>query len=142
LHAPSSIDVTVVDCGVAETLQPHERLLMRKIAHGTRNTRANSAMSMDQAHAGMRAGMEIGDKLQAAMSPCWLGVGVGAHESAALVLSRLTDSPVRDLVVTGPDMSAEHLAHLMVVLQGAQGGTARSSSLSRCWRPLGATKSR
>jgi nicotinate-nucleotide--dimethylbenzimidazole phosphoribosyltransferase len=114
------IDVTVVDCGVAETLQPHERLLMRKIAHGTRNTRATSAMSMDQAHAGMRAGMEIGDKLRGNVTVL-VGVGVGAHESAALVLSRLTDSPVRDLVVTGPDMSAEHLAHLMVVLQGAQG---------------------
>lgn len=114
------IDVTVVDCGVAETLQPHERLLMRKIAHGTRNTRATSAMSMDQAHAGMRAGMEIGDKLRGNVTVL-VGVGVGGHESAALVLSRLTDSPVRDLVVTGPEMSAEHLAHLMVVLQGAQG---------------------
>ncbi len=114
------IDVTVVDCGVAETLQPHERLLMRKIAHGTRNTRATSAMSMDQAHAGMRAGMEIGDKLRGNVTVL-AGVGVGAHESASLVLSRLTDSPVRDLVVSGPEMSAEHLAHLMVVLQGAQG---------------------
>jgi nicotinate-nucleotide--dimethylbenzimidazole phosphoribosyltransferase len=114
------IGVTVVDCGVAEKLQPHERLLMRKIAHGTRNTRANSAMSLDQAHAGMRAGMEIGDKLKGNVTVL-AGVGVGAHESAALVLSRLTDSPVRDLVVSGPEMAAEHLAHLMVVLQGAQG---------------------
>ena len=44
-----------------------------------------------------------------------------ADESAALVLSRLTDSPVRDLIVAGPDMNADELAHLMVALQGAQG---------------------
>ena len=43
---------------------PHDRLLQRKIAHGTRNVRASPAMSTEQAHAGMRAGMEIGDKLR------------------------------------------------------------------------------
>jgi nicotinate-nucleotide--dimethylbenzimidazole phosphoribosyltransferase len=133
--------VTVVDCGVAEKLQPHDRLLMRKIAHGTRNTRANSAMSLDQAHAGMRAGMEIGDKLRGNVTVL-AGVGVGAHESAALVLSRLTDSPVRDLVVSGPEMAAEHLAHLMVVLQGAQGRHREVVEPSRCWQPLAASKSR
>ena len=48
-------------------------------------------------------------------------MGVGSHESAALVLSRLTDCPVRDLVVSGPDMDTDQLAHMMVVLKGAQG---------------------
>ncbi|MBC7941849.1 MAG: nicotinate-nucleotide--dimethylbenzimidazole phosphoribosyltransferase [Chitinophagaceae bacterium] len=114
------LDVTVVDCGMAENMAAHERLLMRKIAHATRNTRATAAMSLPQAHAGMRAGMEIGDKLKGNVTVL-AGVGVGSHESAALVLSRLTDSPVRDLVVDGPQMDNDRLAHLMVVLQGAQG---------------------
>jgi nicotinate-nucleotide--dimethylbenzimidazole phosphoribosyltransferase len=114
------LEVTVVDCGMAENPPPHERLLVRKIAHATRNARVTAAMSLEQAHAGMRAGMEIGDKLR---GNCTIlaGVGVGSHESAAMVLSRMTDSPVRDLVVTGPDMDKDELAHLMVVLQGAQG---------------------
>jgi nicotinate-nucleotide--dimethylbenzimidazole phosphoribosyltransferase len=111
---------TVVDCGVANTLQPHDRLLMRKIAHGTRNARVSSAMTLEQAHAGMRAGMEIGDKLPGNVTVL-AGVGVGSHESAALVLSRLTDSSVRDLVTAHPHMDSEELAHLMVVLSGAQG---------------------
>jgi nicotinate-nucleotide--dimethylbenzimidazole phosphoribosyltransferase len=38
-----------------------------------------------------------------------------------LVLSRLTDTAVRDLVMPGPQMSADDLAHLLVILQGAQG---------------------
>ncbi|MDO9096469.1 MAG: nicotinate-nucleotide--dimethylbenzimidazole phosphoribosyltransferase [Rubrivivax sp.] len=114
------LEVTVVDCGMAHNLPPHDRLMMRKIAHGTRNSRASAAMSLDQAHAGMRAGMEIGDKLRGNVTVL-AGVGVGSHESAALVLSRLTDSPVRDLVVTGPHMEAAYLAHLMTVLQAAQG---------------------
>jgi nicotinate-nucleotide--dimethylbenzimidazole phosphoribosyltransferase len=71
------IELTVVDCGVAENIGTHERLLMRKIAHGTRNARITAAMTLDQAHAAMRAGMEIGDKLQGNVTvlavpvPCW-----------------------------------------------------------------------
>ncbi len=114
------INSVVVDCGVADTLPRHERLMMRKIAHGTRNARVTQAMTMEQAHAGMRAGMEIGDQLKGNVTVV-AGVGVGSHESAALVLSRLTDSPVRDLITSGPHMDTDELAHLMVVLQGAQG---------------------
>jgi len=114
------LEVTVVDCGMAEKMAPHDRLLMRKIAHGTRNARVSAAMSLEQAHAGMRAGMEIGDKLRGNVT-ILAGVGVGAHESAALVLSRLTASPVRDLLVSGPLMSGDQLAHLLAVVQGAQG---------------------
>ena len=111
--------VTVVDCGMAQNMPPNDRLMMRKIAHGTRNSRATAAMSLDQAHAGMRAGMEIGDKLKGNVTVL-AGVGVGSHESAALVLARLTDSSVRDLVVTGPQMDSVYLNHLLTVLHGAQ----------------------
>ena len=113
------IEVTVVDCGVAQILPPHERLMMRKIAYGTRNARASAAMTLEQAHAGMRAGMEIGDKLPGNVTVL-AGVGVGAHESASLVLARLTDSAVHDLVVSGPHMDPEYLAHVMAVLGAAQ----------------------
>jgi nicotinate-nucleotide--dimethylbenzimidazole phosphoribosyltransferase len=113
------IQVTVVDCGMADDPPVHDRLLLRKIAHGTRNTRVTMAMSLDQAHAAMRAGMEIGDKLRG-NATVLAGVGVGAHESAALVLSRLSDSPVRDLVISGPDMDTGRLTHLMAVMLGAQ----------------------
>jgi nicotinate-nucleotide--dimethylbenzimidazole phosphoribosyltransferase len=113
------IDVTVVDCGLADDLATHDRLLMRKIAHGTRNSRVTMAMSLEQAHAGMRAGMEIGDKL-ASNAVVLSGIGVGAHESAALVLARLTDSPVRDLLVAGPEMDPERLARLTALTQAAQ----------------------
>jgi nicotinate-nucleotide--dimethylbenzimidazole phosphoribosyltransferase len=111
--------VTVVDCGMAQDVPPHEQLLMRKIAHGTRNTRAALAMTLEQAHAGMRAGMEIGDKLRGNVTVL-AGVGVGSHESAALVLSRLTDSSVRDLVVSGSHMEMDYLSHVMNVLTQAQ----------------------
>jgi nicotinate-nucleotide--dimethylbenzimidazole phosphoribosyltransferase len=114
------LEMSVVDCGVAETVAPHGRLLARKIAHGTRNARTGPAMTIDQAHAAIRAGMEIADSLPGNMVAC-AGVGVGSHESAALVLSRLADANLRDLLTSGPTMNADDLAHRLVVAQGAQG---------------------
>ena len=114
------IGLTVVDCGVAENIAAHERLLMRKIAHGTRNARLSSAMTLDQAHAAIRAGMEIGDALRGNLLMC-AGIGVGSHLSAALLLSRLSDSPVRELLASGDGMDPAALAHLTAIATGAQG---------------------
>jgi nicotinate-nucleotide--dimethylbenzimidazole phosphoribosyltransferase len=111
--------LTIIDCGLADDLPGHERLLARKIAHGTRNCRVTMAMSLEQAHAGMRAGMEIGDKLRG-NATVLAGIGVGALESAALVLARLTDSPVRDLIVSGPQMDPARLEQMHAVLAAAQ----------------------
>lgn len=113
------LELSVVDCGVAEAVTPHARLLARKIAHGTRSARATMAMSLDQAHAAIRAGMEIADSLPGNAIAC-AGIGVGSFESSALVLSRLADASLRDLLVSGPSMHQEDLTHLMTVLQGAQ----------------------
>jgi nicotinate-nucleotide--dimethylbenzimidazole phosphoribosyltransferase len=113
------VGLTVVDCGMAQNAQAHERLLARKIAHGTRNARATAAMSLDQAHAGMRAGMEIGDKIAGNVT-ILAGIGEGSHVSAALVLARLTDSSVRDLLVSDPYMDATLLQHQMTVAAAAQ----------------------
>jgi nicotinate-nucleotide--dimethylbenzimidazole phosphoribosyltransferase len=64
--------------------------------------------------------MEIGDTLRGNLLAC-AGLGVGSHESAALLLARLTGTPVRELMISGPLMNSELLAHLMIVVQGAQG---------------------
>jgi nicotinate-nucleotide--dimethylbenzimidazole phosphoribosyltransferase len=114
------LKLTVVDAGLAENLAAHDQLLVRKIAHGTRNARVSAAMTVDQAHAAIRAGMEIGDTLPGNVLAC-AGIGVGSLESAALLLSRLTDTSVRDLLVAAPQMNADTLAHLMIIAQGAQG---------------------
>ena len=111
--------LSIVDCGMASRLHGHERLLQRKIAHGTRNTRLGSAMSLDQAHASIRAGMEIGDALPGNLLAC-AGIGVASHEVAAMVLSRLTEVPARELLSSGPDMNPDLLAHLLAVAHSAQ----------------------
>ena len=112
------LELSVVDCGVAEPVAPHPRLLARKIAHGTRNARVTAAMSLELAHAAIRAGMEIADALPGNMAAC-AGIGVGSHESAALVLARLSEIKLRDLLVSGPDMPQETLVHQLTLLQSA-----------------------
>jgi len=77
-------------------------------------------MSLEQAHAGVRVGMEIADNLPGNVLAC-AGMGQGSAESAALVLARLSECPVRDFVVSGPDMRQDELAHLLIMLQSAQG---------------------
>jgi nicotinate-nucleotide--dimethylbenzimidazole phosphoribosyltransferase len=113
------MSMSVVDCGIADSVQPHPNLLARKIAHGTRNLRVTSAMSTDQAHAAIRAGMEIADALTGNVIAC-AGIGLGAHESAALVLSALSGKPVRELVSPRGQMKPEQEALLMMVMQAAQ----------------------
>jgi nicotinate-nucleotide--dimethylbenzimidazole phosphoribosyltransferase len=113
------LELSVVDCGVSDAVNPHARLLARKIAHGTRNARVTSAMSLDQAHAAIRAGMEIADSLVGNAVVC-AGIGVGSLESAALVLARLSGANLSDLVISGPDMEEAYLAHVLNVLQSAQ----------------------
>ncbi len=110
---------SVVDCGVAEELQPHPRLLARKIAHGTRNSRVGQAMSLEHAQAGVRVGMEISDTMSGNVLAC-AGMGQGSEESAALVLANLSDCPVRDFIISGPDMRQDVLTRLQTILQTAQ----------------------
>jgi nicotinate-nucleotide--dimethylbenzimidazole phosphoribosyltransferase len=113
-----SMELMLVDAGVAESLEPHPRLLSRKIAHGTRSARAGAAMSVEQAHAAIRAGMEIAGTLPGNAIAC-AGIGVGAAHSAALVLSRLGGLPVRDLIGARGTLRPEELARLLALLQGA-----------------------
>jgi nicotinate-nucleotide--dimethylbenzimidazole phosphoribosyltransferase len=109
----------VVDAGTADRIAPHDRLLVRKIAHGTRNSRMHAAMSAEQAQAGLRMGMEIAQALEG-NAVAVAGFGVGGHVSAALVMSRLTGLPLRDLLHSGPTMDAGELSSLLVMAQNAQ----------------------
>jgi nicotinate-nucleotide--dimethylbenzimidazole phosphoribosyltransferase len=113
------VGLSVVDCGLATDVPAHEGLLMRKIAHGTRNSRVGPAMSVEQAHAAMRAGMEIGDSLRGNVLVC-AGLGVGADESAALVLSRLADVPVAELAFDPRRLASDQVRPLATFLQAAQ----------------------
>lgn len=112
------LSVSIVDAGLATPLPVGPGVISRKIAHGTRNCRLTAAMSLDQVNAAIRAGMEIAQALPGNVLGC-AGLGVGARESAALVIARVTGRPLRDLVEAGPKMDRDELEHTMSVLQTA-----------------------
>ncbi len=108
------LELMVVDSGMATRLEQHPRLLSRKIAHATRNARMTAAMSVDNAHAAIRAGMEIADAIPGNAIAC-AGLGVGSEESATLLLSHLTQAPLSEFL---PALDPQSV--LMTVLRRAQ----------------------
>jgi nicotinate-nucleotide--dimethylbenzimidazole phosphoribosyltransferase len=118
LSRVQGLTLMVVDSGVAEPVQPHEHLLARKIAHGTRNSRVGNAMSIEQVQAAIRAGLEIGESLEGNAVAC-AGIGVGAAESAALVLSAVSDVPVFEFL-DPPSMPEGLFDHMILVLGSAR----------------------
>lgn len=107
---------SVVDCGMAEQLSAHPQLHARKIAHGTRNARLGMAMTLEQAHAGVRVGMEIADSFEGNALAC-AGLGQGSEESAALVLARLGQVPVGNFIDPDPSRPADEVTRLLTMLQ-------------------------
>ena len=118
LAASQGMALTVVDAGLAERLPAREGLLVRKIAHGTRNTRLVQAMSIEQAQAALRAGMEIGESLPGNVIAC-AGLGVGSEVAAALILSRLGALQARDLLLGNSRLDASKHSRLAVLAQTA-----------------------
>ncbi|MBB5203283.1 nicotinate-nucleotide--dimethylbenzimidazole phosphoribosyltransferase [Inhella inkyongensis] len=98
----------VVDCGLATDLAPHPKLLLRKVAHGTRNARFGAAMTREQLHAALRVGMEVTDAQSGNVLAC-AGMGQGANESAALLLARLDAQHLKDLL----SASSQHLVEVL-----------------------------
>ena len=111
------LQLSVVDSGIAEPVQPHARLLARKIAHGTRNARAGPAMSQEQVGAAVRAGMEIARSLPGNVIAC-AGIGVGSYESAALVLARLHQTDITRFFSSDAGHPASNVSALSI-LEGA-----------------------
>ncbi len=117
--AIQGLELSVVDCGMASPTNSHARLLARKIAHGTRNSRVAPSMSVDQVHAAIRAGMEIGDSLPGNVVVC-AGIGEGSSEVSAALLSSLSGTSVTELLVSSLNAAPGFLAHQISVLQAAQ----------------------
>lgn len=94
-------DLSVIDAGLAKPLQidsdqpAQVPLLVRKIGFATRNMVLGPAMSVQQAVAALRAGMDVVQHLPGNVVA--LGeVGVGNTGCAALLLSRLCGVPLAD----------------------------------------------
>ena len=91
------LQLQVVDCGMADDLPYHPKLLVRKVAHGSRNARLGPAMSKEQMQSALRVGMELAEA-NPGNAMALAALGQGATEVGALLLSRLEALPLDRLL--------------------------------------------
>ena len=108
----------VVDAGVAADLPAHPQLLQRKIAHGTRNTANELAMTPAQAQAALQAGMDIVKSLPGNVV-AFGEMGIANTSAAALLFARLTGVGIDDATGRGTGLDDAQLAHKRQVLAAA-----------------------
>lgn len=116
--------LTVVDCGVARAIAPREaapgqpRLLVRKLAPGTRDAASGPAMSAAECDAALQNGMEIVRGLDG--NALLLGeMGIGNTSVASLLLARLAGLPIAECTGAGTGLDAAGVARKCAVLQQA-----------------------
>jgi nicotinate-nucleotide--dimethylbenzimidazole phosphoribosyltransferase len=121
LARASGIDVVLVDAGMLEPLPPHDQLIERRVASGTRNSRLEPAMSPDEC----AQALEAGRATDAQLADDDVGIvgygeiGIGNTSAAALVACALTGIDLAALVGPGAGAPALGLEHKRKVLETA-----------------------
>ncbi|RYX89978.1 MAG: nicotinate-nucleotide--dimethylbenzimidazole phosphoribosyltransferase [Comamonadaceae bacterium] len=105
----------VVDAGVDADLPDHPMLLQRKIARGTKNARRQPAMSGVELHRALQAGADIVKSLPGNVI-AFGEMGIGNTSAAALLLTRLTDTTLKEATGRGTGLTDMQLLHKREVL--------------------------
>jgi len=116
LAAQHRLALTVVDCGVRHDFAPRERLVIRKIAHGTSDSLIGPAMSLGQCADAIANGRDVARALPG--NALLLGeMGIGNTSAASLLLARLTEHDLAECVGAGTGLDAAGVARKLGVLQ-------------------------
>jgi len=100
----------VVDAGVASALPEHPALIHQKIAFGTANMCREAAMTTAQMDAALQAGVDVVRRLPGNVM-AFGEMGIGNTSSAALLVTRLTRTPIRDSAGRGTGLTDDQLSH-------------------------------
>ena len=120
--------LTVVDAGVAREVAPRDGLQVRKIAPGTADASQGPAMTLAQCHAALQAGAEVVKSLPG--NTLLLGeMGIGNTSSAALLMSRLTGTPLAQCVGRGTGLDDAGLERKLAVLRQALAANANANAM-------------
>ena len=100
----------VVDAGVASELGDHPALLKRKIALGTGNLCREAAMTVPQLDQALQSGVDLMRGLPGNVV-AFGEMGIANTSSAALILTRLTRTPIRESAGRGTGLTDAQFAH-------------------------------
>ena len=114
-------EVVVVDVGVDADVEPHPRLVQKKIRRSTRNMAVEPAMSKPEVNAAMEVGRALIEELPPSGDQfIAIGeMGIGNTTAAAAITAALTGRPVQEVTGLGTGISPEMLAHKQQVIERA-----------------------
>jgi nicotinate-nucleotide--dimethylbenzimidazole phosphoribosyltransferase len=121
LARQAGASVVVVDIGVAIDLQPQEGLLIRKVAHGTRNMRRFPAMEKDEALKALLVGVQIAEDL-ASKEVTLIGtgdMGIANTTASSAITAVLTGRSVEEVTGRGTGVTDDMLRHKVKVIREA-----------------------
>ena len=121
LARQTGASVVVVDIGVAIDLQPQEGLLIRKVAHGTRNMRRFPAMEKDEALKALLVGVQIAEDL-ASKEVTLIGtgdMGIANTTASSAITAVLTGRSVEEVTGRGTGVTDDMLRHKVKVIREA-----------------------
>lgn len=113
-------EISVVDVGVAEDIT-HDKLISRKICHGTNNFLKQDAMSEAEVEKALMIGSEEAGKVIANGAKALIvgEVGIGNTTSASALLAAILDVPVEELTGPGTGLNAEKIIHKQQIIKQA-----------------------
>jgi len=116
--AQAGAEVTVVDIGVAASLEPVPGLLPRKIAPGTADFTQGPAMTREQATAALTVGLEIARDLVAAGNRCLVtgDMGIANTTASAALICAFTGADPAEATGRGTGIDAATYARKVDVV--------------------------
>jgi len=113
--------VTVVDAGVAASLEPHPDLVIGKIAAGTADLSVGPAMSAQQAEQSLALGRQVAEReIARGLDILAVGeMGIGNTTSASAIIAALTGQPAENVTGRGTGLGDAQLVHKIAVVERA-----------------------
>jgi len=113
--------VVIVDMGVAAELEPHPRLVSRKVAPGTQDMLSRPAMTPLQAVRAIESGIElVGSEVAKGLDIVGTGdMGIGNTTASSAICAVMTGRAVSEVTGRGAGLNDEQLAHKIEVVQRA-----------------------
>ena len=117
----ASVDLTIVDAGVATPLPDHPGLRVVAIGRGTKNMARGPAMTREQAEECIRAGVALAhEAAEAGADLIGTGdMGIGNTTAAAAITSTITGMSARDVTGRGTGRNDEQLERKIAVVERA-----------------------
>ncbi len=111
----------IVDIGIATEMKPHPKLISRKVAPGTGNIAAGTAMTPEQAVKAVETGIEIvNDEIARGLDIVGTGdMGIGNTTASSAICVVITGRNPSEVTGRGTGISDEQLEHKISIVEKA-----------------------